>query len=186
MLPPPSSLSTSHSSTAPKTLVSFTTHPLKVPFLAYVAAYPKDDEDPYDLKHLAPPIAAEMPHRSPSSTSSSRRPRYYLVHKIEDNFAFAWLITSLGSNHEAQEVFLEGMRKKDANMTDLILPLDSTTRAMACTYPIFPKEQLQYHNPQATQKNPLEGFLVVPAEARFPVSEFVRRLSYGFSLRFLI
>ncbi|KAJ7134283.1 hypothetical protein C8R44DRAFT_869943 [Mycena epipterygia] len=162
--------STSTSSTTSKTLVSFKDRPLVAPFIAYV----EDEDDAYDLRYLSPEIADELGHGARSSTSSSEHPRYYLVHTIKEEVASAWLISSLCSDSEEQNIFLTKMRKKDANLADYILPIDPDTKAMALTYPYFPTRQLRYCNPEniATQKNPLEGFLVVPAEAHFPLAEF--------------
>ncbi|KAJ6567677.1 hypothetical protein DFH09DRAFT_1363293 [Mycena vulgaris] len=188
-LPPSSSPSTAVSNTNPgpqatKTLVSFWDHPLDLPCILYIPGLTKEEpDDPCDLLHLAPAIVEALGYNS-SNQTSGRRPHYYLVHKIQDERAVAWPITSCGRTPNQQESFLSTMRSIDADVADRILPLDAITRGMCHPYPHFPIEQLVYSNSTDVpgQKNPLEGFLLTVAEARFPVAELSYYHPHSFSV----
>ncbi|KAJ7454848.1 hypothetical protein FB451DRAFT_1184683 [Mycena latifolia] len=104
-----------------KTLVSYKDQPVQPPFILFIPARPKNEEDPYDLVHLAPVIAQHMGHKSQSNSQSKRRPHCYLVHSIKDEVAIGW-------------------------------------------------------------PNPLEGFLVTPAEAKFPLADLEYYTPHSFPI----
>ncbi|KAJ7867975.1 hypothetical protein B0H13DRAFT_2351701 [Mycena leptocephala] len=161
--------------------------PVTFPALLYIEGTPLDEDDPNDFVHTAPRIATALkesqiapatavtppspsPSESTNPTSSARRPPQYWFcrQQLADGQVLAWPLISGGPTPEAQARFLQLL---DPVSRAAVIPIDAQARAVFpdlsqyCPVP----SMTTYTNPVdvPNQPNPLKGFLIGCADARF-------------------
>ncbi|KAJ7781034.1 hypothetical protein B0H16DRAFT_1682602 [Mycena metata] len=142
--------------------------PLTLPAILYLRA------DPNDFTFIAPTFSRALATRSDSSRPRSH---YWLVTAVRNGEVLGWPIT-LTSEVDGKAEILSGLCGTDRNR---VIPLDDGSRSAleACPPPPLDKPILKITHPDG---DPIHGFLILCAQARFSTKDLAYHSSRSFSI----